>query len=55
MERLTKLDYLNKKGQYEYIIFTTKNPKTRRDFQKALDRLNKKWKEQKYIIYNKNK
>ena len=36
--------YLNKRGRYLYIIMITKNPKTRRDYEKALKRLDNKWK-----------
>ena len=41
---MTEEEYLNKKGRYLYISFTTKNPKTKRDFEKALIRLEKQWK-----------
>lgn len=34
-----KEDYFDKKSRYLYIIATTKNPKTRRDYEKALKRL----------------
>ena len=48
MGKLTEEEYLSKKGRYLYISFTTKNPKTKRDFEKALNRLEKQRKSQKY-------
>ena len=43
-ELLDENKYETLKGRYLYIIFTTKNVKTKRDYQKALNRLEKKWK-----------
>lgn len=45
---MTEEEYLSKKGRYLYISFTTKNPKTKRDFDKALNRLEKKRKGERY-------
>ena len=49
---MTEEEYLSKKGRYLYISFTTKNPKTKRDYDKALNRLEKQWKG---IIYGNKK
>ena len=35
-------EFLTKRGRYLYIIFTTKNEKTKNDYIKALDKLEKK-------------
>jgi len=45
---MTEEEYLSKKGRYLYISFTTKNPKTKRDYDKALIRLEKQWKGERY-------
>ena len=49
---MTEEEYLSKKGRYLYISFTTKNPKKKRDYDKALNRLEKQWKG---IIYGNKK
>lgn len=50
-------EYLTKRGQLMYVAFTTKNPRCKEQHERALRKLEKKWKAycfQNKLPYNKN-